>query len=97
MLVASHENSILDGVGDLPLTRIPNSRFDMEKIIFEWTVPADHPNITGHDDLPAAYRVVENEDAACGIIVYAKWRGKWEVNPWNTRTLIKHLLDQNTI
>lgn len=69
----------------------------MEKIIFEWTVPADHPNITGHDDLPAAYRVVENEDAACGIIVYAKWRGKWEANPWNTRTLIKHLLDQNTI
>ena len=66
----------------------------MDKIIFEWTVPDDHTNFTGHDDLPEAYRVEKNPDATGGIIVYAKWRGKWEANPWNTRTLIKHLLDK---
>uniref|UniRef100_A0A6M3K899 Uncharacterized protein n=1 Tax=viral metagenome TaxID=1070528 RepID=A0A6M3K899_9ZZZZ len=62
------------------------------KIIYEWELPKDHPNFSGHDDLPEAYRVIESEKAAGGIIVYAKYHGEWEANPWNTRTLIRQLL-----
>jgi len=63
-----------------------------EKIIFEWELPKDYPNFTGHDDLPEAYRVVEHDKAVGGIVVYARWKGEWEANPWSMRPLIRHLL-----
>lgn len=63
------------------------------KPIFEWELPEDHPNFTGHDDLPEAYRVFKNErEFVGGIMIEARWNGKWEANPWNTRTLVRHLL-----
>jgi len=64
------------------------------KKIFEWELPKDHPDFTGHDDLPEAYRVFSAEPGKItgGIMVEARWNGKWEANPWNTRTLIRHLL-----
>ena len=67
----------------------------MPKPIFEWTIPDDHPNFTGHDDLPLAYRVFEFDDASGGIIVEALWddSGIWSANPWSTRALIRHLLE----
>ncbi len=62
------------------------------KLIFEWELPKDHPNFSGYDDLPEAYRVSENNDATCGIVIEARWHGEWKANPWNTRTLVRHLL-----
>jgi len=49
-----------------------------EKIIYEWELPSDYPNYTGFDDLPEAYRVSELDNACGGIVIYAKWKGKWE-------------------
>jgi len=62
------------------------------KLIFEWEIPKSYPDLSGFDDVPGAYRVFENKDAVCGIVVEARWDGHWEANPWNTRTLIRHLL-----
>ena len=62
------------------------------KKIFEWKIPNDYRNFTGHDDLPEGYRVYEDNRATGGIIIEACWNGHWEANPWNTRTLIRHLL-----
>ena len=65
------------------------------KPIFEWELPKDHPNFTGHDDLPEAYRVFKDEKGCVGgIMIEARWNGKWEANPWNTRTLVRHLLEK---
>ena len=63
----------------------------MEKI-FEWKIPDDYRNFTGHDDLPEGYRVYEDNRASGGIIIEACWNGHWEANPWGTRTLVRHLL-----
>ena len=68
----------------------------MEKIIYKWELPKDHPNFTGYDDLPTAYRVIKDKEAACGIIVEAKYHGRWTVNPWNMRSLVKHLIDKTS-
>jgi len=65
---------------------------DNVKTIYEWELPKDHPDFSGHDDLPEAYRVIESKKATGGIVIYAKWQGEWEANPWNTRTLIRQLL-----
>jgi hypothetical protein len=64
-----------------------------QKLIYEWNVPKDHPNFSGYDDLPESYRVFECDRASAGIIVEAKYRGEWITNPWNTRTLIRHFLE----
>lgn len=47
------------------------------------------------EDLADAYAVVSVPEALGTIIVYAKWpeRG-WEPNPWDTRHLIRHLVDR---
>ena len=63
----------------------------MEKI-FEWKIPDNYPTFTGYDDLPEGYRVYEEKSASGGIVIEACWNGHWETNPWNTRTLVRHLL-----
>ena len=65
-----------------------------EKVIYIWEIPDDYPNFSGHDDIPEAYRVIENEEATAGVIVESRIRGKWGANPWNTRTLVRHLLSE---
>ena len=62
------------------------------KTVYYWEVPKDHPDFSGHDDLPEAYMVDEDENCSGGVIIQAKFRGKWEANPWNTRTLVRQLL-----
>lgn len=64
------------------------------KKIFEWELPEDHPNFSSHDDLPEAYRVFKNDCAVGGVVIEARWDGHWEANPWNMRTLVRHLLEQ---
>lgn len=72
---------------------MPEKTFDEDEIIYDWIIPPDHPDFTGHDDNPKAYRVVKNEKAQGGVIIYGKYRDEWQANPWNTRTLVKHFLD----
>lgn len=64
------------------------------KLIFEWEVPDDWPNFSGHDDLADAYRVYEDTKAAGGVVVEARFNGEWCPNPWSCRPLIRHLLMQ---
>lgn len=42
--------------------------------------------------LAEQYAIVADELANGGIIVYAKYNGKWSPNPWSTRWLIRILL-----
>ena len=65
-----------------------------EILLYEWEIPADYPRVTTHDDLPEAYRVYENKEASGGCIIEARYKGKWDANPWSVRPLVKHLLDQ---
>ena len=65
-----------------------------ETLLYEWEIPADYPRVTTHDDLPEAYRVLENKEASGGCIIEARYKGKWDINPWSVRPLVKHLLDQ---
>lgn len=65
-----------------------------QKVIFEWEVPADYQT-TPHEDIAEVYRVVADPDAMSGIAILARYRGEWMVNPWNTRPLIKRLLQVN--
>ncbi len=69
---------------------------DEEEKIYEWVIPPDYPNFSGFDDLPEAYRVFKNQKASGGVIVEARYKGKWEANPWNTRTLIRHMVHEET-
>jgi hypothetical protein len=63
-----------------------------DNIIFEWIVPEDYPrNRDRLDDVAEAYRITENENAASGIIVWAKYRGEWVCNPTGIRPLVKYL------
>jgi len=66
-----------------------------ERIIFSWEAPSDYPRHLSErgDDVAEAYCVTSCERASSGIVVYARWDGKWEANPWSTRPLIAHLLD----
>jgi len=43
-------------------------------------------------DMADEYAVVSEPEANGGIIVYAKYKGEWFVNPWSTRFLIRVLL-----
>jgi len=64
------------------------------KVVFEWTVPANYKNFTGHDDIPEAYLIIENERAVGGIVIYTKYQGKWSVQTGSLRPLIKHLIEK---
>lgn len=63
---------------------------EKEQVRFYWE-PGRQPE--KFEDLADAYAVVETPEADSGIIVYAKYNGEWEANPWGLRPLIKHLLD----
>lgn len=64
------------------------------KKIYEFKLPEDHPNFTGYDDLPTAYRVFESKTATGGVVVEALYNGQWITNPWNTRTLVRQLVTE---
>ncbi len=66
---------------------------DNEKVIFRWKLPDDYPNFSGHDDLPTEYKVVENKKADGGVVIFGKYNGEWKPNPWNARTLVRHLIE----
>jgi len=43
-------------------------------------------------DLAEEYAIVADGNSFGGIIVYAKYHGKWSPNPWSSRWLIRVLL-----
>ena len=63
------------------------------KEVFRWTPPADmRTNVC--DDIAEKYVITELPKATSGgIIIWAKYHGKWSANPWNTRTIVRRLLD----
>jgi len=66
---------------------------DGDTIIYEWEVPEDYIR-TDFEDVAEAYRVVANERAMSGIVVFSKYRDEWKANVGSMRPLIKHLLDE---
>lgn len=71
-----------------------NAGGDVMEIIYLWEVPKNFPNISGYDDIPEAYRVVREEKANSGILVEARYNGKWHTNPWSMRPVVRHLLEK---
>ena len=65
-----------------------------EEIIFSWIVPEQQRDPINDIETPDEYRVVRLAQATGGVVVYARYGGDWFVNPWNTRTLIAHLVSQ---
>ena len=63
------------------------------KEVFRWTPPPDLRNNIC-DDVADEYVITEVAEASSGgIIMWAKYHGKWSANPWNTRTIVRRLLD----
>lgn len=63
-----------------------------EDIIFYFNT--DQSDIVGNDDsVGEAYAIIKCEDAHSGLIVYAKFKGRWSANPHSSRPMIKRLLD----
>jgi len=44
------------------------------------------------EDIAEEYCIVEKPEAYSGIILFAKYNGKWMCNPWSPRPIIRHLL-----
>ena len=65
---------------------------DVEPILFEWEVPEDYNRFNEFEDLADAYRVVENDKADCGVVIYARYGKEWVCNPWSSRALVRHLI-----
>lgn len=62
------------------------------RIIFRWT-PMPEDDITGLDDVPMEYAVVEQPKAPGGLVIWGKRRnGEWFAN-WQARHLVKRLLE----
>lgn len=70
---------------------------DGNEVKFYWEPTPKELNLTRlemmHQDCPEAYAVTRAKHANGGIIVYGKFRGRWECNP-SARFLIRHLLHQ---
>ncbi len=70
------------------------------KLIFEWKVPPpllaeNTADMHERYRVPEAYRVWENQEAIHGVVVEVKHCGEWISNPpWNTRALVKELLQR---
>lgn len=73
------------------LTDLPD---DVNKadVLFAWTVE-ESVRANRMDDVAEAYVVESNPMASCGIIVWAKYHGKWEANPFSTRAIVRKLID----
>ena len=68
-----------------------------EPVIYDWKV--DSPDYTGYDNTPSAYMVTKHTEADGGCVIYGQWKnakikGNWDANPWSTRPLVKHLIEE---
>lgn len=46
------------------------------------------------EDLAEEYAVCASPKSNAGLLVYAKYNGEWQVNPWTVRFLVRDLLEQ---
>lgn len=49
--------------------------------------------LTVYEDIADEYAIVRAPDAACGLVVWAKYRGEWGCNPSSMRPVVKVLLE----
>ena len=47
-----------------------------------------------HDDIAEEYVIEQREEAEAGIVVWAKYHGKWQPNPFSSRPVIAKLLSE---
>lgn len=64
------------------------------KIIYHWTVPPDYKNNHEIEDLADEYIIEENKELIGACFIHARYKDRWITNPWSTRALIKHLIDE---
>lgn len=62
-----------------------------EEVLFAWKVE-ERLRKDPLEDLPDAYLVHKSPEALVGIVIYAKWRGHWQANPFSVRGLVRKLL-----
>lgn len=61
-------------------------------VLFAWTVEPDYPRFGEFEDIATAYLVQSHSKADCGVMIWAKYRGEWIVNPHSTRALVRKLV-----
>lgn len=61
--------------------------------LYRW-IPAPEDNITGFDDIADEYVVCRRPEVPGGILIWGRYHGRWEINPWMLRNLISHLLKE---
>lgn len=64
-----------------------------ETIIYFVKVPISQRR-DRHSDVAQAYALVKSVTADTGCIIYAKYHGRWEANPWSTRWFVLHLVEK---
>ena len=58
-----------------------------------WAWKPDKKDFTEQDDCLNGYVVVGlDEKCDSGLMLFAKWNGRWEANPWSSRPVIKRML-----
>jgi hypothetical protein len=70
---------------------MPNSDSIPYPVLYEWA--PEKPPGDGDRHAPTRYQVVSCPDTEDGILVLAEYDSSWYPNPWNTRPLIKHLME----
>ena len=64
-----------------------------EDVVFDYVVPEERFQVVSADeDLAFRYLIAKKESAHAGIIVYARYKSEWVVNPMYVRPLIVELL-----
>ena len=48
-------------------------------------------------DIAEGYRIYQDTECVCGLIVYAKYHNKWVANPYNLRAVIQYLLKKSRL
>jgi hypothetical protein len=66
-----------------------------ENIIWRWAPTVreyDEDDPHRWDDVAEEFAIQKRDEANCGLIVWAKYNGVWEANPWSDRAVIAKLL-----
>lgn len=67
---------------------------EVRHVIWRWT-PTQEIRGEPFGDCAEEYAIELKSDAVGGCILWAKWDGKWESNPWSERYVIMQLLKES--
>lgn len=74
---------------------------DGREVVFRCVMDRNKYNLSelnaALEDMPDEYAIVYDDNANADIIIYAKYKDKWVVNPSSTRFLVRELLDMAKI